>query len=610
MARFNRSAAVRSQVTMQLPALVGTAKQIEWAEDIRAPLAVSVQTALAAGLGEHFTKEARAVLVETSAKDWIESRNRVTSLVDALGETIAAWNKMPSPPPALTLQELIAIQPARVELRLGGEVVTTDEVNWHDAADALVARHGGGVPDVKRFGSSVNTPDAVVDANPLPRRTPSVALAPAPLPLPLPTPERGVTVDLAGAMRSGSDFLAAEQAGFAPKPTLYTRGTMVVSMGVDNARRSRTEHEAKPVMRGDALPAFIERVRAEDRKDIEVNLGQCIFQDNGDILIPGRDPSARRLMVTRDAFGSLLARIGCGGSSYLADECWPELRAENVNRQLVHRDKTGELGSAVLRTRRNVNTIDGRREVFGVVSSSYTAYDVDKVAEALAIAVPDEARGTVTYDGTKARFEVMFHSNVQPEGYVAGEFFKAGVVIGTGDTGGSSLWGNAVVYQNLCLNLIVIDEAKSRLFAVRHATTVQRMARELRTGIDAGLAKLDHFLKAWGYACKENVVESARFANPDMPIKIEDALPGIFNAVIERELVPVRGRREVVVPKLMMMWSKDQSSAAGPTRAAVANAFTRYAHEVNEDPWQEDEIQRAAGALVYGKKSLPYLAMQ
>ncbi len=89
---------------------------------------------------------------------------------------------------------------------------------------------------------------------------------------------------------------------------------------------------------------------------------------------------------------------------------------------------------------------------------------------------------------------------------------------------------------------------------------------------------------------------------------IEQLIPGYFNGCIERELVPVRGKRQDVVRSLVAMHAKDQSSATrhGPSRASIANAFTRWAHEVNVDPWLEDDVQRAAGRLISNDQPLPF----
>jgi hypothetical protein len=92
-------------------------------------------------------------------------------------------------------------------------------------------------------------------------------------------------------------------------------------------------------------------------------------------------------------------------------------------------------------------------------------------------------------------------------------------------------------------------------------------------------------------------------------------LPGIFNGMIEQQLVPVqRGRREETVRDLMRMWGKDESAATLDregklTRAAVVNAVTRYAHEVNHDSFAQHELESAAGAMLYGAKGKPPVAL-
>jgi hypothetical protein len=238
---------------------------------------------------------------------------------------------------------------------------------------------------------------------------------------------------------------------------------------------------------------------------------------------------------------------------------------------------------------------------------------VDKIAEAVRLATPPGARGTVTYDGYKARFEVLFHSDVQPEEFVAGEFFRAGVIVSTDDTGGGSIRGSSVVFQNLCLNLIVIDKANQDLFRIRHVGSIRELARRFEEGFKQALGKLDHFVTQWGFATRENVLD--HIPASERPIRLADALPGLFNGIIERELVPVRGKRPEAVKRLVQAWEADKSSATihhnGLTRAAIVNAFTRYAHEAPQPtPFVEDEIQAAAGGLLYSKAPFPYLPIK
>lgn len=485
-----------------------------------------------------------------------------------------------------------AKSPRQVRITLGGETRFATEENWNAIADELVAKFGG-VPHV-----------AMIDAAP-----PSNDVAPL-------TVIQGGEHDVIGEARSKTDLEAAREAGFAPKRTIYTRGTRVIQLGTDNARQARSDFEAKPTV-ADYCQELARTVAKEDRKDLVSNVRHLRMNGRGEIQLgEARDVAS----VEERAFPSLVQNLQMppGAGSYLS-AAWPELRAMNVNAwteqwgadeaeyaQQGHDDAPDTL---VLRTRRSGDT----RAVFAAVTESYTAFDVDKIAEAIRLATPPGARGTVTYDGYKARFEVLFHSDVKPEEFVAGEFFRAGVVISTDDTGGGSIQGSAVVFQNLCLNLIVIDEAKQDLFRIRHVGSIRDLARKFSQGFQSALGKLDHFVKAWGYAARENVLD--HIPASERPIRLADALPGLFNGIIERELVPVRGRRVETVKRLVQAWEADKSSATihhkGATRAAIANAFTRFAHETPQaTPWIEDEIQQAAGALIFGKAPLPYLPIK
>jgi hypothetical protein len=329
------------------------------------------------------------------------------------------------------------------------------------------------------------------------------------------------------------------------------------------------------------------------------------------------------MLLTNRAFSPLMTRTGIGGADYLK-RCWPKLRARNFNEWTNLARKTGlvvdsrvsneEFGPTDLKLRTRNAPIDNmlnpssmKREIFAVVGPAYQDYDVDIIAKALLKSVPDGARGTLTYDGYKARFEVMFHTDIQPEKFVAGEFFKAGVIISTDDTGGGSLSGSAAVWQNLCLNLLIIDTMEDQLFRIKHIGDVNRIASQFKEGFSRAMKKISYFIKAWGYASEDDLRNSGRVVADDsdtfIPTNSSVLMQGIFNGVLEKELVLVRAKPKIAVPKLMEMWSKDTSAAAGTTRAAVVNAFTRYAHEADQaTPWQEDEIQKSVGNLLYGKR--------
>jgi hypothetical protein len=515
-------------------------------------------------------------------------------------------------------------------IELGGETrlaFSASEVM--PICDEMVARHGG-VPNVVDLAPA---PRPVFQAEIVAAPPPPVAPPPAPI-------ERFMSgeIDILGKARSEALKAGGEASGFSFRETVYRRGTPVVSLGEENAQRSIDEHNARPFV-GKACDDFRAIIRAEERKDVCVAASGLRMAADGRMLrLLGRDPSGRnivdegfgRFMLTREAFSVLLNRMNIGGASYLMDKCWPQLRAHNFNehatkldadeRAAVERWSTlseyerrrfpaPERDRIKFRTR---NGPEGQREVYGVVTPAYTSFDVDRVAEAIKIAMPQDGRADFNYDGHRTSFDVLFHSNVQPKHYVAGEFFKAGIRVRASDSGDGSIVVSALVWQNLCLNLIVIDEANKPLDRIRHIGDVGKLASRLRIALREGVQSLRAFLNAWDYAIEEKL-DAETLDVPkgvDLPVRFEDALPGIFNGLYERELVPLKKPKETI-PQLVRAWEMDTSAARGNTRAAVVNAITRYAHTSNQDPWYEDELERAAGALLTMKapKSKSLLAL-
>lgn len=493
-----------------------------------------------------------------------------------------------------------------------GETRYAPAETWTEVADEMVARLGPGKPEVE---------DMRPQPAPASEPKPKLQLVSA-----LPREVKATEHDIIGEARSLVDFDAAVASGFAPEQPIFRRGTRVNELGVENARISRSEHDAKPSV-AEACQKFETLIREENREDIIVRTAELRMSKDGRIVLP----NGERHVITPNAFSSLVAvhHSGIGGAGYLS-KCWPQLRATNVNnwlaRKLYEETKTRnalpdeevsdwEPEQLALRLRKNRNAANAK-EVFACVSRSYTPFDVDKIAEALALAMPQDAKCEVTYDGERASFDVAFHSDVRPEHYVAGEFFKAGIRIRTDDTGGGSVWINSTVWQNLCLNLIVIDEASREIARIRHVGSINEIAEKFRRSLALAKESLAHFLKAWGYATSEQT-EVVAIEEEEVPTKMSDLLPGIFRALDERELVPLR-HRETAIPKLLEMVAKDTSYAGQRTnnedreglRASVTNAITRYAHEVNDDPWYEDELERAAGRLVFSRAPLPFLSAE
>lgn len=497
---------------------------------------------------------------------------------------------------------------------VGGEQAFCHAGNYREVCDALLAKHPGCTVDVEPIDgarSMINT---------------------APLSAPQSIFPRGPRLDLSvgGKARSDEGRLAMLDAGFSPAMPIYAAGTRVNETGVENASKSRLEWEKLPPA-AEVCQRLMVQVAGEQRRDVVVDR---VF--NLRMTADGRITRGNASFpITESAFGSLLSRTNIGGHAYLR-KCPTALRAVNVNHWMqsgAERDNASALAAiackqdftptdAKLRTRLN----DEQREVFAVTGGSYGAFDVDKIAQAIALAIPGGARGSVFYDGQRARFEVLFHSDIEPAEYVAGEFFKAGVLVSTDDTGGGSIRVSAVVWQNLCLNLIILDECVQQFAAIRHVGEVETLAARFREAFAEALESIDHFVAKWDEACREDVLtatlDAQEFDIPSGGLNITDVLPGLFNGIIERELVPVRGERRQVVKDLVRMYDEDESAArftpVGPdsvrakdyvSRAAIVNAFTRYAHKVNGDAFARADIERAAGGLLRAegkRKTLPF----
>ncbi len=432
-----------------------------------------------------------------------------------------------------------------------------------------------------------------------------------------------------GRLRAEADNAAAIAAGFTPRQPMFDRGTAIDSSHAGSAaRRSRIAFDAQPTVT-ECCEAFMTRITNERRHDVEVKATDLRLSKDGSLAMRRE---RKRFALSPHAFKTLVTRTGIGGAGYLS-KCWPELRAHNFNQWMTRifdeeqekraasvaaqalnpKIKLFESRQLVLRTRDNANSV--AREVFGVVTPSYTTFDVDRIAQALALAAPEEARGAVSYNGRGARFDVLFRTTRQPDEFVSGEFFRAGAAIRTDDTGSGSILIRAFVNQHLCNNMIMIDRCAKDVIRLQHRGSVDQLAARFRNGFDLALQKLDHFLVAWDYAKEEDVIARSQATTTDtIPTTVDEALPGFFNGILDRELVPVRGKAKQVVPVLVEMWREDTSSDAGRcSRAAIVNAFTRYAHVIESND-RTDEIQTAASQLLFGSgerhpNPLPYLAL-
>lgn len=393
-----------------------------------------------------------------------------------------------------------------------------------------------------------------------------------------PALRHGVDVSPEGAARAKADEDAARAAGFALPPPIYTLGTLVNETGIENFRRSRQEYDALPSAEG-ALADLAERIRKECRQDRLVKVRELRMGPDGTLA---RDPK-NALPMTRRAFGSLCSFVLPGAASAYLSECPADLRALNVNHWLAAEDAEREL---LVRTRRPGGA-GSPGEIFAIVGPRYSAFDLDRVARAVAKEIPQGARAEVTYDGTRARIYVLWHTTVAPEGAVAGEIFRVGVLISAADDGTGSIKVESIVERNLCLNLIII--ATDRQATMRRRHVGQGIELDVRRGVEQALKHVDHFRRQWTGARALNVCE--QYDVPSAPGGVRD----IYGALIDAELIQAPGGHTAVVDRLMTGWYAE----GGYSAADVVNGITRAAHEATwSSPWVADDLQRQAGALL------------
>ncbi len=437
-----------------------------------------------------------------------------------------------------------------------------------------------------------------------------------------------------GRDRSTADLLAAQAAGFTPGVPGYDRGTLVNGWGVQNARKSRQEHDNLPDLLPD-LASFTAQVRGENRRDVEAPIKTLAMREDGTLC----NPHDEKWNPEPGALSQLATRLGVPFPRFLA-ELWPSQRA-NVWNQLVataidhpastcpkeHPLRSRLDGEKTIRARLRDGR-DGKPSMYALVSPKYASCDVDKIADALAEGLGDleGAKSEITYDGERAEFNIHFHSDVQPEKYVAGEFFKAGINVKANDGGGGGIVISSTFLQNLCRNLIILDRGIFQIANLRHIGEDEVLAARFAKAVSEARGKIDHFLRAWGYATDETVAtpapggdlrpEGLRLLDnlADDTLSETELLSGVFLGLGKEGRVSV-GRDDLA--GLLAAHEKDTSSArqlVPVTRASVVNAITRYAHEDvgRHNATKQSELERQAGALLVGSRgrapvALPFL---
>lgn len=450
--------------------------------------------------------------------------------------------------------------------------------------------------------TNTTQPEVLFDAGDVGSLKPLTAPEPEPVRVPGSWNSPGVSKE--GAARAKADEAAAKAAGFSVAPPVYEIGSLVNAIGVENFRASRSEYEAMPSV-AEACEKLIKQVASECRSDLVVRAVDLQMLEDGRVT---RGTGA--LPLSERALTGLAGFVTPGGGGYLR-ECPPDLRAINVNHWLenayvldvratrvahetwMEEGSIGEHPGDVMRPREltlrtRTNHSSKGREIFAIVGPKYSPFDVDQIAERVMNNpnIPDDARCEIVYDGYKSRIDVLFHSNVQPEKVVAGEIFKAGFSLRGADDGTGSIWGEAMVWRNLCLNLIIIDHAQETVMRRRHVG--DDIDKAVDQGIQACMKRVQYFADAWSDSRAVNVVEK-------YDMQVEELLQRL---VANKTLHVPNVKPVTMFENLHSAWKAEP----GHDKTAIVNAVTRAAHEATWPTWDAvGDLERVGGVLLFAK---------
>lgn len=311
----------------------------------------------------------------------------------------------------------------------------------------------------------------------------------------------------------------------------------------------------------------------------------------------------------------------------------------------------------VLRTRLD-NGADGSRirGVFAAVSPKYTAMDADVLAQACKdMAGAHDFRCDVIYEGRRCKIDIIAHSD-QAEGAACGEIYEYFIRLETSDTGQGGIKVSAGLLRNRCLNYYVIDTSVLKFASLRHMGDVA----DLQAAVEGALAKArdagKDIFAAWDKGCdkvllgnkvgpspvgaankqRAQVAAASLRADKDSDTLLADLLDkharskqadairdeilaGMFRGLILADLLPIGARSidtsnpdDDVILKLIAAHDHQanagQATERGISLASLASAATYFAHEMQDDPWTEVELERAGGALLTLKGQVPWSA--
>lgn len=352
--------------------------------------------------------------------------------------------------------------------------------------------------------------------------------------------------------------------------TFFAYGTKMLAAGEHVAMEARAKFDELPFA-SESADKLIERIASEQRRDYQVRLADLHVDERG---------------VLRRANGGLV--LDGVAWQQIAGLCPEELQIDSRLRSNLN----GWLrlaGDKEVRLRtRYPDQATRLRQAFAAVSTSYTAYDWDRIAADIARVMPGDAKAEVRYDGRRASFDVILHNPYKVEELGVGRTFRVMVSISSADDGREGYRIRYKAVRIRCINCTLVSDAKLKLNA-RHVGG-PKFADLVGKAIGEAGQAMDSFAAAWADGYTRGYTDY-----DGTPIGAEES----FKRLIVAKKVYVPGlKRDELLHVLMTAWAKEP----GDTLAHVNAAITRAAHESASEwssPWVTEDLEETAGELLY-----------
>ena len=383
----------------------------------------------------------------------------------------------------------------------------------------------------------------------------------------------------------------------------YKRGTAVVDYGYESLDAARVVWDEKPDAY-DAARQFVSEIEREGREDCVIHMDTMRMSEAGLLQTNAGEfaleEHALKQLLTTSQFGTKDNMEHADGPLFprgfhTMKSLDPDVRAYVFNE---HMKRNSVVGKGVkLRTRSNGSV----RSVFGVVSTGYTDYDADRVAQVIADSVSDTPyKADIQYNSKTTNFtmDITMHAPGNLTDFSAGDLYEVGFRFKSNDRGGGSINGSAIAFWNECLNMIILHSEKVEIMRAIHKGDMSAKMEAIREGIENGRPAMERFAKDWGIL--SNTPISTFISEDDVerysiPGHMEpDAAILIRKMVMDGNIGDGLGRDAIV----QMMLASYDDQGGGDTAQDFINAVTRTAHQHLVDDCARDVMEREAGLLV------------